>query len=142
MNPFQRARDEAVVLRKKLLGKRTEEPVHVRDFLTPGPLESKLNLGLEYVAKGSLELGDDEAILRRNEETIYVLKDRSESERAYLVAHELGHYKLDEDLEEVTIASLKALTAVEGSPAVVTRTRSKIRFRPRATRRRQGDCTK
>ena len=120
MNPFQRARDEAVVLRKKLLGKRAEEPVHVREFLTPGPLESKLNLGLEYVAKGSLELGDDEAILRRNEETIYVLKDRSESERAYLVAHELGHYKLDEDLEEVTIASLKALTAVEGSPAVVT----------------------
>ena len=119
MNPFQRAREEAVTLRKKLLGKRAREIVHVNEFLTKEPVEAKLNIGVEYVAKGSQELREAEAILRRSENTIYVRKTFSDPERAYLVAHELGHLNLDDIKDEVTLASLKALTGAEGSPGVI-----------------------
>lgn len=119
MNPFQRAREEAVKLREKLLCERAGDIVHVKEFLTKAPVEAKLNLGVEYVAKGSQELGEAEAILRRSENTIYVRKTFSPPERAYLVAHELGHFILDDVKDEVTLASLKALTGAEGSPGVV-----------------------
>ena len=119
MNPFQRAREEAVKLRKKLLGGRAGDAVHVKDFLTPGPIAAELNLGIYFVPRGSEELGEDEAILRRSEDSIYVRQTFSEPERAYLVAHELGHFILDDVQDEVTIASLKALQAAEGSPGVI-----------------------
>lgn len=119
MNPFQRAREAAVKLRLKLLGERAGEAIHVSDFLTPDPVEQKLELGIAYVPKGSAELGDADAILRRSEEYVYVRDDVSSAEKAYLVAHELGHYVLDEGQEETTIASLKSLIAGEGSPAIV-----------------------
>jgi len=119
MNPFQRAREEAVKLREKLLRERAGEAVHVREFLTPKPVEDALQLGIEYVAKGSQELGDAEAILRRSENYIYVRRDFSDPERAYLVAHELGHLILDDVRNDTTIASLKALSGAEGSPGVI-----------------------
>lgn len=119
MNPFQRAREEAVALRAKLLGERAGEIVHVREFLTPEPIGTMLPLGIAYVPKGALDLGDADAVLRRSEDYIYVRDDVSEAERAYLVAHELGHYVLDEALEDVTVASLKALSGAEGAPAVI-----------------------
>lgn len=119
MNPFQRAREEAVKLREKLLGERAGEVVHVQAFLTPAPVEATLQIGIEYVAKGSQELGDAEAILRRSEDYIYVRRDFSDPERAYLVAHELGHFILDDVYDEVTIASLTALSGAEGSPGVI-----------------------
>lgn len=119
MNPFQRAREEAVKLRKKLLAERFCEAVHVGDFLAPDIVEQKLELGIAYVPEGATELGDADAILRRSEDYIYVRDDVSDSERAYLVAHELGHYVLDDGQEETTIASLKSLIAAEGSPAVI-----------------------
>lgn len=119
MNPFQRAREAAIELRKKLLGTRADAPAHVRDFLSKAPIEKHLELGLSYVAQGSQELGEAEAILRRSEDAIYVRQTFSEAQRAYLVAHELGHFVLDEDQEDVTLASLKTLTGAEGSPAVI-----------------------
>ena len=119
MNPFQRAREEAVKLRETLLKGRAKDAVHVSEFLTAQPIESALNLGVHYVAKGSLELGVADAILRRSENCIYVCSDSDDEERAYLVAHELGHYVLDELQEETTIASLKALAGAEGSHGVV-----------------------
>lgn len=119
MNPFQRAREEAVALRQRLLGSHADKAIHVKEFLTPAPIEACLELGLFYAAQGSTELGDAEAILRRSEDAIYVRKTFSESQRAYLVAHELGHFVLDEEHEDVTIASLKALTGAEGTPALI-----------------------
>jgi superfamily I DNA/RNA helicase/Zn-dependent peptidase ImmA (M78 family) len=119
VNPFQRARDEAIELRKKLLGKRACEVLHVCDFLTPDIVEQRLELGIEYVPKGSTALGDADAILRRFENYIYVRDDVSDAEKAYLIAHELGHYVLGEGQEETSIASLKSLVAAEGSPAVI-----------------------
>lgn len=119
MNPFQRAREEAVKLREKLLGGLAGEAVHVKEFLTPAPIAAGLSLGLYFVPEGSEELGDAEAILRRSEDSIYVRLSFSEPERAYLVAHELGHFILDDVQDEVTLASLKALKGAEGSPGVV-----------------------
>lgn len=119
MNPFQRAREEAAELRKKLLVERSCEAVHVSEFLTPEVVEQYIELGIAYVPKGSTELGEADAIFRRSEDYIYVRDDVSESEKAYLVAHELGHYVLDEGQEETLIASLKSLVAAEGSPATI-----------------------
>lgn len=120
MNPFQRAREEAIELRTKLLGERSGEVVHVSDFLTPDPVEKTLDLGIAYVPKGAAELGDADAIFRRSENYVYVRDDVSTAEKAYLVAHELGHYVLGEGQEETTIASLKSLVAGQGPPAVIT----------------------
>ncbi len=119
MNPFYRVREEAAGLRKKLLFERSCEVVHIRELLSPDIVEQKLDLGIAYVPKDSTELGGADAILRRSENYIYVRDDVSGSEKAYLIAHELGHYVLDEGQEETTIATLKSLAAVEGSPAVI-----------------------
>ncbi|ABD68937.1 UvrD/REP helicase [Rhodoferax ferrireducens T118] len=120
MNPFQRAREQAVALRRKLLDDRAGEAVHVSEFLTPDPIAAKLSLGVEYVPKGAAELSNGDAILRRKEDYIYVRKDIGVAEQAYLVAHELGHFILDESQEEVAIASLSSLTDAEGTPAVIS----------------------
>ena len=120
MNPFQRAREEAVALRRKLLGAHADEAIHVSEFLTAKPIEACLELFVFYVAQGSTDLGDSEAILRRSEDAIYVRKSIPDSRRAYLVAHELGHFTLDEQFEDVTVASLKSLVGAEGTPALIT----------------------
>ncbi len=119
MNPFQRTREKAMVLRSKLLEERCDKAVHVDDLLSPDLIEQKLELGIAYVPKGATDLGNADAILRRAEDYIYIRDDLSDSEKAYLVAHELGHYVLDEGQEETSIAALKSLVAAEGSPAVI-----------------------
>lgn len=120
MNPFQRARDEAWRLRQELLGARAMEAVHVKEFLDTDILEKKINLAVQYVARGSTDLGTSDAILRRSEQTIYVASDFSAPERAQLVAHELGHERLDEaSQEDVTVGSLSSLLGAEGTPAAI-----------------------
>lgn len=120
MNPFQRARDEAWRLRQELLGARVAEAVRVQEFLNTETLEKKVKLAVQFVARGSTDLGTSDAILRRSEQTIYVAEDFAADERAQLVAHELGHERLDEDaLEDSTIGSLAALLGPEGTPAAV-----------------------
>jgi Zn-dependent peptidase ImmA (M78 family) len=119
LNPFQRAREEALELRNKLLRKRSCEAVHVKDFLTPDIIERKLELGIAFVPQGSTDLGGADAILRRSENYIYVRNDVSNSEKTYLIAHELGHFVQGEGQEETSISSLKSLVAAEGSPGVI-----------------------
>lgn len=119
MNPFQRAREKAIELRTRLLHERSNEAVQVREFLTPDIVEQKLELGIAYVSKGASDLGGADALLRRSEDFIYVRDDVGNAEKAYLVAHELGHFVLDDGQEETKVASLKSLVSVEGSPAVI-----------------------
>lgn len=119
MYPFHRAREKAIELRKSLLGERALDAAHISDFLLSDVVEKELEIGIAYVPKGSTDLGDADAILRRSENYIYVRNDVSDADKAHLVAHELGHYILDEGQEETTVSSLKSLVAVEGSPAVI-----------------------
>lgn len=119
MYPFQRAREKAIELRKKLLGESFCEAVHVNNLFASNLLEQILEVGIAYVPKESTELCGADAIFRRVENYIYVRDDVSDSEKAYLIAHELGHYVLEEGNEEASIATLKSLLTAEGSPAVI-----------------------
>ncbi len=120
MNPFQRAREEAWRLRQELLGARAAEAAHVREFLNTKTLEQKVKLAVLYVARGSTDLGISDAVLRRSEQTIYVAADFAPDERAQLVAHELGHQRLDDDQhEDATVGSMAALLGADGTPAVI-----------------------
>lgn len=107
-------------MRQELLGARAADAVHVKEFLNTEILEKKVKLAVQYVARGSTDLGTSDAILRRSEQTIYVAADFAPDERAQLVAHELGHQRLDEDTQEdATVGSLAALLGPEGTPAAV-----------------------
>ena len=117
MNPFQRARDTANAVRKSLLDGRADGEIPVSLLLEK--VEVKLNLGIERLDKGALELGDGDACLHRNERYIYVRKDVNDDEYAELVAHELGHWELDVEKIPTTVASLTAMARTEGSPGVV-----------------------
>jgi len=117
MNPFQRAREEAAKLRQKLLLDRAELPVHATELLDQ--IEPRLNLGVEEVPEGSSELGGGDACLQRTERYIYVKKGLSPEKHAQLVAHELGHFDLDANKTPMTVATLKSLACLDGTPAVV-----------------------
>ncbi|KVE33617.1 hypothetical protein WI93_23660 [Burkholderia vietnamiensis] len=60
MNPFQRARDEALKLRRELLGDRADEAVHVRELLASDALEAAVELCVMCMPRGSQELGEAE----------------------------------------------------------------------------------
>lgn len=120
MNPFQRARDEAVTARSKLLGKRAGEAVHVKDFLTSPAVEAAFNLSVHAVHRGSSELPSGDANLRREDDAIYICSKKDEEERAYLVAHELGHFHLDEEKAANTLADLAKSLAPEGTKAAAS----------------------
>jgi len=117
MNPFERARSEAQKLRQRLLQHcSTSQPTSLE--LLSG-VEDELDLAVEKVPATYGALGGGGAVLRRKECFIYVRDSVSDDEHAYLVAHELGHWSLDADLPEFTIADLKALLGSEGTPAAI-----------------------
>lgn len=101
MNPFLRAREEALKLRLKLLGARADLPVASADLLSK--VEAHLNLGIKEVPHTSGILKGGKASLRRKEGWIYCRKDVSWAEKAYLIGHELGHFRLDPDVDEDTV---------------------------------------
>lgn len=117
MNPFQRARDEAHDLRQTILKEHAGEPVPAKDILAL--IEARLDLGIEQLPQGSPELGGGDACLRRTEKYIYVLKGLPDEKHAELVAHELGHWRLDVQNTPITVSSLKSFAGMEGTAAVI-----------------------
>ncbi|WP_296231906.1 UvrD-helicase domain-containing protein [Pseudomonas sp. UBA4617] len=118
MNPFDRARRKAMDVRESLVGLADfQEAVSSKTLLAN--VEVILGVGIEFVPPGHSILGGTDGVLKRNDETMYIRKDVSEAEKAYLIAHELGHWYLDADLPETTYADLAAMTASEGSEAIV-----------------------
>ncbi len=101
MNPFLRAREEAQKLRKELLGDQTDSPVSSRLLLSK--VEDQLNLGVKEVPRTSGILKGGKATLRRKEGWIYCRNNEPWPDKAYLVGHELGHFRLDPDVDEDTV---------------------------------------
>lgn len=118
MNPFQRARAEAHVLREKLLGPSLGN-TPVKGSVVVGRVEQILNLGVERVHPSSTDLGGGDACLNRTDSFIYVRRDVDPSETASLVAHELGHFVLDADVQATTVAKLAEIAQPAGTPGVV-----------------------
>ena len=99
MNPFLRAREEALKLREELIGKQAWLPVSSKDLLSR--VEEVLGvLGIQEVPKSSGVLRGAKATLRRTDGFIYCRDDYDWPKKAYLIAHELGHFKLDPDVDE------------------------------------------
>lgn len=101
MNPFLRAREEALKLREELLGAQKDSPVSSRELLSN--IEVQLNLGVLEVPRTSGVLKGGKATLRRKEGWIYCRDNEPWAEKAYLIGHELGHYRLDPDVDEDTV---------------------------------------
>lgn len=118
MIPFQRARHEALEVRKNLVHDRASEPMHARELLAS--VESTLNIAIEPVAPGYPDLGGGVAVLQRSQNFIYVSSDISAwgEEFCGLVAHELGHWRLDAEQPATTVTQLASLVASPGSRGV------------------------
>jgi superfamily I DNA/RNA helicase len=119
LNPFQRARDEAIAVRLKLLGVSANNLIPAKDLL--GRVENVLNIAIESVPATYPDLGGGTAVLQREQEFIYV-NDEIEKWGDHfcgLVAHELGHYYLDPTKATLTVAHLKSLLTSPGSPGVM-----------------------
>ncbi|KRB79051.1 UvrD-helicase domain-containing protein [Noviherbaspirillum sp. Root189] len=101
MSPFLRAREEALKLRIELVGGQADTPVSTKDLLVH--VEDILNLGVKEVPHTSGVLKGANATIRRSEGWIYCRQDYSWPEKAYLIAHELGHFRLDPDIDEDTV---------------------------------------
>ena len=119
MNPFQRARDEAIATRAKLLGSATTTPISAERLLAR--VEDELNVAIEPVAPTYPDLGGGMAVLQREQGFIFVSKDVEVWSDHFcgLVAHELGHFYLDPVQATPTVAHLKSLSASAGSPGVM-----------------------
>ena len=119
MNPFQRARNEALATREKLEPLHVHIPVAAKDLLLK--VESVLNIAIESVPPTYPDLGGGTAVLQREQMFIYVSTevDKWSAEFCGLVAHELGHFFLDATKPATTIAHLSTLSGSAGSPAVL-----------------------
>ena len=101
MNPFLRAREEALKLREELLGAQKDLPVSSRVLLSK--IEDQLDLGVQGIPPTSGILKGGKATLRRKEGWIYCRNNDPWAEKAYLIGHELGHFRLDPDVDEDTV---------------------------------------
>lgn len=117
MNPFDRARLQAQATRAELAGESASNLLTSTALLDC--VEDVLEVAIERLPSGHPILGNGSGVLHRNDCTIYIRNDVQDDEAAYLVAHELGHWFLDVDKPEITIAHLSAITAPQGSAGTV-----------------------
>lgn len=118
MNPFDRARRKAMEVRESLVGL-AETQAAVSSTALLANAEEVLDVAIEPLPPSHSILGGSDGVLKRQDRTLYIRNDVSLAEKAYLIAHELGHWFLDADLPETTYADLAAVTASEGSQATV-----------------------
>jgi superfamily I DNA/RNA helicase/Zn-dependent peptidase ImmA (M78 family) len=101
VSPFFRAREEALTLRRELVGDKADGPVSSKVLLAQ--VELVLKLGVQPVPKTNKVLKGGKATLRRQLGFIYFREDYRWEEQAYLIAHELGHFWLDENSDDTTV---------------------------------------
>lgn len=119
MNPFQRARKKAIAIREQLQPGRAAQPLKSSELLSR--IEGELNLCVSSVPSNYHDLGSGSAVLDRDQRFIYVSSKYPEGTdtHAGLVAHELGHWFLDAEAPDKTVAHLQTLFGSAGSPAVL-----------------------
>lgn len=93
MNPFDRARIEAMNARAKLIAACGNNYPTSEQMLTVA--ESTLGLAIDWVEPDDYALGGGDALIQPWMKTILIRNDVRLEERAYLLAHELGHWYLD-----------------------------------------------
>lgn len=116
MNPFDRARHQALIARSQLSANSTalEASPQLLDNI-----ETVFNVAVDRMPHGHPLLGNGCGALRRDQRTIYVRNDVSLADESYLIGHELGHWFLDADKKELTVAELSAIYASHGSSATM-----------------------
>jgi len=101
MSPFLRAREEAWKLRCELVGNLADTPVTAKELL--GRIEDVLLLGVQEVVPSDGALKGAKATICRDEGWIYCRNDYDDAKKAYLIAHELGHFRLDPEKNEDSV---------------------------------------
>lgn len=116
MNPFDRARQQALIARTQLSAGSTASMASTQLL---DNIETVFNVAVDRMPHGHPLLGNGCGALRRDQRTIYVRNDVSRADDSYLIAHELGHWFLDADKKELTVAELSAIYASHGSSATM-----------------------
>ncbi|RJX54351.1 hypothetical protein C6379_15970 [Pseudomonas syringae pv. actinidiae] len=93
MNPFDRARIEAMKTRAKLIAACGKDYPTSEELLAV--VESTLGLAIDWVEPDDYALGGSDALIQQWLKTILIRNDVRLEEKAYLLAHELGHWYLD-----------------------------------------------
>lgn len=94
MTPFFRARQAALELRTKLFPMNWEEGISSVDLLRAVESEDGEDLIIDAISPNDLSLSGADALLLRDLRQILVRNDVLAGEHSFLVAHEIGHWKL------------------------------------------------
>lgn len=100
MTPFFRARQEALELRKKLFPMNWEEGISSFELLRAVESEDGEDLIIDAISSNDLSLSGADALLQRDLRQILVRNDVLAGEHSFLVAHEIGHWKLHPEEHE------------------------------------------
>ncbi|MDF1779825.1 MAG: ATP-dependent helicase [Alcanivoracaceae bacterium] len=119
MNPFQRARDQALETRTLLTDGNPLSIVSARNLLLS--VEDKLNIAIEPINKSFPDLGGGSAVLIRSQRFIYVNNEIEPWSPKFcsLIGHELGHWYLDSQCSPTKVSHLKELFGSEGTSSVM-----------------------
>ena len=98
MTPFQRAREAATLLRRQLFGNDASSGVPSKQVIEA--TEDAEDFDISEAAPDDEALGTADAVLVRKFRQIVVRNDVPSGERAFLVAHEFGHWKLHDEGHE------------------------------------------
>jgi len=94
LTPFHRARQAALELRRQLFGTDAEAGLRSTTLIAKAAGEDGEDFDIAPVRPNDAALGEADAVLLRDHRQIVVRDDVPLSVRAFLVAHEFGHWKL------------------------------------------------
>lgn len=117
MNPFDRARLKAQQVRATLVAASGKSEPTSTELLAG--VETVLNLAIDEVPSDHFDLGGGDGMLQRSICTILIRDDVQPDERAYLIAHELGHWYLDSPQAPIPSRGSAAIGSVVGASAIV-----------------------
>ena len=98
MTPFHRAREAATLLRHQLFGNEASSGIPSKRVIEA--TEDAEDFDISDAAPDDEALGTADAVLVRKFRQIVVRNDVPSGERAFLIAHEFGHWKLHDEGHE------------------------------------------